>query len=304
MDRVTAARVFVEIVERGGLSPAAASLEMSRPMVTRYLAAMEHWAGTRLLHRTTRQISLTEAGSQALQDCRQLLDVAQRFPIASARSVQGLIRVSCAHVFAQYILAPALSRFLAQYPQVTVDLQVSDQAVNLVANRIDLAIRSTNHPDPQLVARPLGQCVSVLCAAPAYLEKHGLPKQVEDLMVHNCLTHHYYSKSLWAFQARKNQPPKSVPVNGSMSASESTVLLAAALQGAGITMQPVFAVLPYLQTGQLVEVLGHEHVQDLAIYGLYASHQGMTPLLRTLLDFLVHWFSQQDPAGGIRPFHQ
>ncbi|WP_145577817.1 LysR family transcriptional regulator, partial [Yersinia alsatica] len=172
MDRITAAEVFVAIVERGSMIAAADALEMSRAMVTRYLAQMEQWAGARLLHRTTRKLSLTHAGEATLERCRRMLEFAQDMDLVEGQEdeeLRGLLRISCSQSLGQSALAIAVTEYLRRYPQVAVDLQMNNRTVNLVEERIDLALRITNDLDPNLIARPLATCHSVVCAAPSYL---------------------------------------------------------------------------------------------------------------------------------------
>ncbi|GAB3627690.1 LysR family transcriptional regulator [Pandoraea terrae] len=291
MDRLTAMRVFTEVAERGSLTAAAQRLDMSRAMVSRYLAELETWLGARLLHRTTRAVSLTEAGVDALPRCRQLLGIADELVTASTDgdAPRGLLRITCSTGLAQSFLAAAVTRFIERHPAVSVDLLVVDHTVDLVEERIDLAIRVTSEPAPGLIARKLAACPSVVCAAPAYLQRHGTPERVEDLVTHNCLTYAYFSKSLWQFE--HDGTPVSVPVSGNLSANEASVLLAAALAGAGITMQPLYAALPLLRDGSLRPLLAGYTPRALTIYGLYTSRKQMPTALRALLDDLVLQFA-------------
>jgi len=295
MDRIASANVFVTIAERGSLAGAAEALDMSRAMVTRYLAEMEEWAGARLLHRTTRRLGLTAAGEVTLARCRELLALASAIPEAGDAGTgepRGLLRVACAQFLAQTALAEALADFLRQYPRVTVDLQVDNRAVNLVEQRIDLAIRITNALEPNQIARKLGDCRSMLAAAPAYLAAHGAPAEPLDLARHNCLAYSYFSKSVWTL-AGVDGTAVEVPVGGNLSSNESMALLATAGQGAGIAMQPRFVVAPEVAAGRLVEVLPDWQPQALGIHAIYTSRQHMPPALRALLDFLADWFARR-----------
>ncbi|CRR27362.1 D-malate degradation protein R [Pseudomonas aeruginosa] len=166
--------------------------------------------------------------------------------------------------------------------------------------RIDLALRIANQLDPNLIARRLGECRSVICAAPDYLRRHGTPRRPEDLALHNCLTYSYFGRSLWQFE--RDGEPISVPVGGSLSANESTVLLEAAAAGAGISQQPLYSAAPLIRSGRLVALLPEWSPQVLGIHAVYASRRQMPPALRALLDFLVermaadpHW----DEAGPL-----
>ncbi len=293
MDRIKAAEVFVAIVERGSLSAAAEGLDMSRAMVTRYLAEMEAWSGARLLHRTTRRIGLTPAGEATLARCRQMLDIATQMAMPDgpeADTPRGLLRIACAQSLAQQVLSAAVTAYLRRYPQTAVDLVVDNRTVNLVEERIDLAVRITNDLDPNLIARPLGTCESVVVAAPSYLAAHGTPRRLEDLATHNCLTYSYFGKSLWKFTEAKSGAPADVPVGGNLSANESMALLAAVKEGAGIALQPVFAAAPLIASGQIVRVLPDYVPQVLGIHGVYSSRRQMPAALRAMLDFLVDWF--------------
>ncbi|MBV6324449.1 LysR family transcriptional regulator [Duganella violaceipulchra] len=297
MDRITAAQVFVSIAERGSMIAAAEALDMSRAMVTRYLAEMEQWAGARLLHRSTRRLSLTDAGDLTLARCRRMLELAETMEVSSgvdADTPQGLLRITCSQSLAQAALAIAVTAFLKRYPRTAVDLQMNNRAVNLVEQRIDLALRITNALEPNLIARQLGWCDSVVCAAPSYLAERGSPLRAEDLAVHNCLTYTYFGKSLWQFTDRDGEAV-SVPVSGNLSANEDLILLKAAEEGAGIALQPLYSAAPLIAEGRLVALLPDYAPQQMGIYGIYTSRQHMSPALRAMLDFLLDWFAR-DPA--------
>lgn len=304
MDRLEAAKVFVAIVERGSMISAANALDMSRSMVTRYLSEMEDWSGARLLHRSTRSLSLTPAGEQVLDYCHRLLELANEVPAVSHAGVaipRGLLRISCSQFMAHQILAPVVRQYLASYPQASVNFHVSSQTVDLVAERIDLAIRITNELDPNLIARRLGECESVVCAAPSYLASRRAITHPEDLTQHNCLTYSYFGDVMWRFTKLgtiSNTMPDSqlnqafnIPVKGNFSANDSMVVLSATLAGEGIAMQPVWAVKPYLDSGQLVPLLTEFKPQSLGVYGVYQSRKHMQPALRVMMDMLVAYFA-------------
>lgn len=303
MDRLTAARVFVEVVERGSQTAAAEHLDMSRAMISRYLGELENWVGARLLHRTTRRLSLTGMGAELLPRCRDMLALADELQSAGQRvsgQLAGTLRIASSQSFAQAWLAQAVAAFVEQHPGVAIDLQVSSQAVNLVEERIDLALRITNQLDPNLIARRLATCHSVLCAAPAYLARHGVPQTPAELARHNCLTYAYFGRSLWQFE--RDGEPSGVPVSGNISANESTVLLEASVAGAGISLQPLYAAAPLLRAGHLVQLLPQYRAEALGIHALYGSRRQMLPALRALLDFLAarlqadpHWEEQLTP---------
>ncbi|MDF3195272.1 LysR family transcriptional regulator [Pseudomonas sp. 1928-m] len=288
MDRLTATRVFVEVVERGSQTAAAEALEMSRAMVSRYLGELEAWVGARLLHRTTRKLSLTGAGEQLLGQCREMLVMAEAMQSVSRTdeaAPRGTLRIACSQSLAQAWLVRALDDFIRRYPQVSVDLLVGSQAVNLVEARIDLALRITNQLDPNLIARQLAVCSSVVCATPAYLARHGTPLRPEELAQHNCLSYAYFGRSIWEFS--RAGEPHAVAVSGNLSANESMVLLEAVLADIGISLQPRYSVSAHLRSGALVQLLPDYQPQELGIHALYGTRRQMPPALRALLDFLI-----------------
>jgi len=272
-------RVFVTVVDLGSQSASADHLDLSRPVVSRYLAELEDWVGARLMHRTTRKLSLTAAGSEILPRCRQMLDLSQDMQAAVSEphdAPRGLLRISVSTSFGQAQLADAVAAYVRLYPGVSIDLQMLDRTVNLVDERIDLAIRTSNDLDPNLIARRLTVCRSVVCAAPAYLLEHPAPQTVEDLSRHNCLTHSYFGKSLWHFE--ENGEPVSVPVQGNISANEA--------------MLPTYQAGVHIHNGELLRLLPHAEPRQMNIYAVYASRKHMPAALRSMLDFLVQRFPE------------
>lgn len=288
MDRLTALRVFVSVVEQGSLSGAGEQLDMSRAMVSRYLAELESWMGARLLHRTTRRLSLTGPGEEALNRARAMLALGEEMEQIAVRAddaPRGQLRITSSYSLSEALLVGTANDYLVQYPGTAIDILLLDRTVNLVEERIDLAVRITNDLDPNLVARRLGTCHSVVCASPAYLTRHPMPLRVQDLARHNCLTYTYFGKSLWEFHGPDG--PESVAVSGNLSANISSLLLEATLGGAGISLQPRYAAQPYLERGELVPLLSEWQPKRLGVYGIYATRKQMSPLLRSFLDFLL-----------------
>lgn len=287
MDRITAARVFVEAVERGSLSAAAERLGLSRAMASRYLTRLEDWAGVRLLHRTTRRLSLTGAGDRILPLCREMLALegAVTALAAPAEQPEGLVRIAAPPMFAQNRLVAVVLEFLRRYPAVRVDLQVSDQVADLVEERIDVAVRISNRVDPALIARPLGWCRSVLCAAPDYLRRCGIPQSPQDLPRYSCLSYSGFGGHRWTLDGPRGFC--TVDVSGGFSANDSLIVLQAALGGAGIAMLPVFAAAGPVARGDLTVVLPDWQPEVLAIQALYSSRRHMPAAQRALIDYLV-----------------
>lgn len=299
MDRLTAMRVFVSVVETGSQTRAAERLDISRAMVSRHLAELEHWLGARLLHRTTRRLSLTDAGEECLARSRQVLeqiDALEDNTSLRHAGPRGLVRVTAAMSFGQQVLAPAVAAYLARYPQVRVDLLLLDRTVNLVEERIDLAIRISNDLDPALIARRLADCHSVICAAPAYLARCGAPASLSALAGHNCLTYACFGHSQW--RCLHHGQPDSVEVSGNLSANEAATLLHAARAGTGVALLPSYLADPWLHNGELIALLPDWRPLTMGIYGVYASRRHPPAAVRALLDFLAEWMAEWAGEGG------
>lgn len=296
MDRITAAQVFVRIVEQGSMVGAAQSLDISRSMVTRYLSTMESWADAQLLHRSTRKLTLTAAGEKAFINCRAILDIAKEVssPLEQDQVAQpeGTIRISCSQFVAADLLPDVIDGFLDDYPKVHIDIHISNQVTNLVEDRIDLAIRITNELDPNIIARPLGRCRSVLCATEGYLKNHGYPVYPDDLAKHNCLIYSNFGKSLWHFT--KDEQAVVATVSGNFSANESMLLLQSVIKGRGISLQPKHAVQALINNNKLVHILPNYEPASLGIYAVYRSRKHQSIAMRKLLDCLNNHFEKTE----------
>lgn len=298
MDRLTATRVFVTVVEQGSLTGAADALDMSTAMVSRYLAAMEGWLNARLLHRTTRRISLTDAGQSALHGCRQLLELAddmQSVAGSAGREASGRLRVACSQSFAESQLAAALVDFQRLHPKVDVSLLVAERAVDLAAERIDLAVRITNHLEPTLISRRLATCRSVLCASPAYLKEHGTPRRADDLARHRCLSH----ITVGVAQMKAGKGKKRIALSGAeaFTSNDTSVLRRALLEGAGVGILPTYLVGPDLKEGRLQRVLPSLEPETMGVHAVFLSRQHLPLALRVLIDYLLERF-----GGKVAPW--
>lgn len=300
MDRLMAVRVFVEVADRGSFTLAAEHLEMSVPMASRYLAAAEDWFDARLLHRTTRKVSLTDAGFAALPACRQMLELAEdarHLAAERGRAPAGVLRVTASSSFADAQLTATLVEFQRQHEQVEIVLSVGDKAADLVAERVDLAVRITNTLDPAMITRPLARCRSMLCASPEYLKKHGVPRVAEDLRQHRCVAHAFGISHQYRF-THAGETIK-VPVDWSFHTNETAVLRRAVLSGAGVGMLPTYSLGDELRTGRLVQLLPDHEPEVLGIHAIYLSRQHQPLALRLLVDFLARRF-----AGEPAPWDQ
>ena len=298
MDQLSAIRSFVEIADQGSLTRAAETLDLSRAMVSRHLESLERWLGARLLHRTTRRVSLSEAGEEALPRLRQMLELAADLQtLAGARRSEptGKLRVTTSLSFALSCLTQAIVEFQQAHPRIEVELLTVDRAVDLVSERIDLAVRITNRLDDGVVARRLATCRSVLCASPGYLRRHGRPRQPEDLAAHDCITHAFGTRA----EYRLGQAGRltSQAVKGPLSGNETAVLRQAALAGAGIAMLPTYFVGTDLRSGALVRVLPRHEPETLGIHAVYLSRQHQPLPLKLLIDFLAQRY-----GGDVAPW--
>ena len=285
-------QVFVEVAHNGSFSATADKLDMSRAMVTRYVGALEQWLGARLLQRTTRSVTLTDAGESCLRRSQQMLALMDNVEEETSRhdgALRGQLRITCSVSFAYAQMAAAVVDFLQLHPELNIDLNASEGALNLVETRIDLALRISAEPDPTLIGRVLAPCGSVLVASPAYLRLHGRPRQPADLGAHRCLSYANFGKSIWKLQ--RGDTVEEVAVGSHFSGNEATALLQAALAGGGIAMQPTYLANPHLRSGSLEAVLPQWQLPGMGIYALYPSRKHLSPAVRALLDFLVERFA-------------
>lgn len=296
MDRLHAMSIFADVAETESFTATAERLDLSKAMVTRAVSQLEQWLGARLLHRTTRRVTLTDAGEQCLSRARQMLalqaDLEEETTPAVDGQLRGQLRLTTATSFAHAHLAAALAEFLSAHPLLRIDLDTAERALNLVEARVDLALRIASAPDPSLMGRPLAPVLSKLVAAPAYLEQMGVPQHPNQLMQHHCLGHAHIGRNEWVLK-REGEVCR-VQISARMTANEATVLMEGTRAGGGIAMLPTYLVSPSLVNGKLVEVLPGWELPTLTLYGLYASRRQQSPALRQLLDFLVARFA--DPG--------
>src|SRR6201989_155134 len=244
MDRLTSLAAFVRVVYTGGFSAAGRRLNMSTTMVSNHVQALEERLGVRLLHRTTRKVSLTEIGKAYYDRCIQILaDIEQADEIAGAMqsTPRGTLRVYTATHVVPFI-APVVSQFLNTYPEVKVDLSMGEGMIDLIDEGFDVAIRMTPPPDSSLIVRSLATWRHVLCCSHGYIEAHGKPELLADLAGRNCLRHTSYPfGEEWRFVDRKGAPA-SVRVSGNLISNSGETLLRATLAGVGVWLAAGFLV--------------------------------------------------------------
>ncbi|MCG9759822.1 MULTISPECIES: LysR family transcriptional regulator [Pseudoalteromonas] len=292
MDRLIAAKVFADVAITGSFTATADRLDMSRPMVTRYIEAMESWLNIRLLHRTTRKVSLTTAGESCLEEVRQWLRQADTITGLADTSgkLSGTVRLATSMSFGFSQLVPAIQQFMSAHPDVNIDIDLQDSVADLTESQIDLAIRIASAPDPSLIGKSIAVCSSVIVASPQYLANASEIKKPDDLAEHLCLGYKNFQQHIW--HLRKGNSQQSVAVNCRLTANEATALLHATLNGAGLAIQPTYLVNRYIKSGELKLVLPDWKPNDMNIYVLYSSRKYMSPTVRALIDYLSLYFAR------------
>ncbi len=295
LDRVTGMQVFVRVAALGSLSAAARALGMSQTMATKHMAALEDRLGTKLLHRTTRRLSLTEAGRNYLEAAERILseiDEADSRAAISVAEVRGQLRLNAPVSFGIREIAPLLPDLCARHRGLTIDLGLNDRYVDLVEEGWDLVIRIGSLTSSSLVARRLAPCPTVVCASRAYLDQHGRPKTIAALKEHNCLGY-TLSRDAGVGRWQFGRDGKvSVAVTGNLKANNGDALVAAAVAGHGIIYQPAFLVARELADGNLVPLkLDHPTRELDGIYAAYPSDRRPPAKVRATIDYLAERFT-------------
>jgi DNA-binding transcriptional LysR family regulator len=297
MDRFDSMTAFTKVVECGSFAGAARRLHMSPTMVTTRVRDLEARLGVRLLNRTTRKVSLTEVGRLFYEPCKQILSTleeAERATTEQQAMPRGILRLNASQSFGMIHLAPAIANFTARYPEVSVDLTLTDRMVDLVEEGFDLAIRSEALPDSSFMTRQVAPCRTVVCGAPRYLEKRGTPKTPAELSAHDCLVLDTLPASgEWVFTGSGRAEIR-VQVSGRLRANNAGALVAAAIEGQGLIMEQTCTVGRELKAGRLVPVLTDYALPEAAIRAIYPHHRHLSAKVRSFVDFLVARFGH-DP---------
>ncbi len=297
MDVLAATRVFVRTVDAGGFARAARALNMSGAVVTRQVAALEAHLGARLLNRTTRRMSLTDAGEEFYERARVILEQVAEAEAAAARGTQspaGLLRVSAPLSYGISHLAPVLARFRRKHPQLHLDIDLSDRVVDLAHDGIDVALRIATRLAPGIVARRIVPLDVVICAAPAYLRSRGLPRKPTELAEHETLSFSYlWAGDEWPFTG-PDGARETVRVHPAVHSSNGDLLRELAIAGGGVILQPRFIVEQALRAGTLVPILESYASLDLHLYAVYLSPQYLPSKVRVFIDFLI-----EELASGV-----
>jgi DNA-binding transcriptional LysR family regulator len=288
MDKFMEMRVFTAVVDASSFVAAGDALGLSKAAVSRYVSELEQRLGVRLMHRTTRKLSLTPEGEVFLARCREILssiDASEAEISTRSVTASGLLKVSVPVSYGIKHLAPLWREFLELHPQVTLDVQLADRVIDLVDEGLDLAVRIARLPDSSLVSRRLSSTRLVLCAAPSYLQRRGAPAHPSELIAHEILAYSLMSMGdQWQFTGPEG--PVSVKVRPRLWSNNGDTCIAAALQGAGIQLQPTFLIDSQLASGELVEILPQYRCAELGIYAVYPSRKFVLPKVRALIEFL------------------
>lgn len=295
MDRFEEMQAFAAVVDAGSFVRAAENLQVSKTAASRLIGNLEARLGVRLLHRTTRKLSLTVEGEVFHARCRDLLaDVEEAEAEVTSRADEavGLLRLNVPVSFGLLHLAPLWPAFMAQHPDVTLDVTLADRIVDLVDEGYDLAVRIARLPSSSLVSRRLASTRMVVCASPEYLRRHGTPRHPAEIARHTVFSYTLLAAGEhWSFEGP--QGPVSVKVTPRMRSNSGDTCCTAALMHQGIVLQPSFMVSSHLRSGALVEVLPEYRSMELDVYAVYASRKHLTPKVRVLVDFLVEAFRVQ-----------
>ncbi|HXD43135.1 MAG TPA: LysR family transcriptional regulator [Ramlibacter sp.] len=301
MEELARIQTFIKVVEAGSFSAAARDVS-SISSVARQVKSLEEELGVRLLNRSTRSLSLTEPGRRFYERaCKIANDLSNAASEAKSfqEGVKGVLRVSLRVSAGTTIIVPALPAFLAQYPELSIDIALTDDRRELIANNIDVAVWLGHIPDSEIVARRLSRSHRIVCGSPAYFERHGVPQKPQELRAHNCLlfTARSYG-NVWGFT--KDGQHEDVEVEGNVRTDNGIVLLSAALADLGLIVVHEWMVRSLISQGRLISVLDDYTVNprpgDAELYAVYASGRGLSRKIRVFVDFLVHLFGAQEAS--------
>lgn len=293
MDRIDAMRAFVSVVTEGSFSHGATSLQLSPQLVSKYVSQLEERLGVRLLHRTTRKVSLTEAGTDYFQHAQQILlsiDEMDAQLGGLQQEPKGTLRVSAPVSFAIKHLARLVTDFQLAHPLVNVDLQLNDRKVDIVEEGFDVALRIGQLRSSSLIAKHVAPIRVVLCASPDYLKKHGTPTCPADLKDHKYL-HYSYMETEGTANSYQWLRAKNTQLSGGLESNNGDVLVEAAIAGAGIVLQPTFIASEAIRQGKLIEVLPECAPEPLGLYAVYAHRKLLPNKVRCFIDFIEGYYS-------------
>ena len=282
---------FVAVAECGQFTAAAERLGLSSSQISRQVARLEERLQTRLFYRSTRKVSLTEAGQTFLQHCQRLQDGREEALRAIgdlASEPKGLLRMTCAVAYGERFIVPLVNDFMARHPQLRLELELTNRSLDLLQEGLDLAIRLGRRQDSRLVATRLAPRVMHLCAAPSYLQRYGRPHSLSELPQHNCLIG---SSDQWQFQQEGRE--QTLRVQGNWRCNSGEAVLDAALRGFGVCQLPDYYVQAHLRSGALVALLEAQQPPNTAVWALYPQQRHLSPKVRQLVDHLKSGLSER-----------
>jgi len=292
MDTIDGMRTFVAVVREGSFSGAAERLDMSPQLVSKYVAQLESRLGARLINRTTRRISITEAGQAYFERSQDVLAQIEEMESAvgdTTTAARGTLRINAPMTFGTMHLTKAIAEYQCDQREVTVDLTLDDRVVDIVSEGYDMAIRIGQLRESSLVARKLAPVRLVVCGSPDYFAEHGIPQSPRELRDHQCL-HYTLSADSGGWRFKDGDETLPVSVTGRFSANNGDALRLAALAGRGLVMQPTFIVGDDIRAGRLQRVLRNYESESLGVYAVYAHRQYLSGKVRTFVDFLGDYF--------------
>lgn len=300
MDGLSDLSFFALLIKRGSLAGAAQELGVTPPAVSKHLAAIEARLRVRLLNRTTRRMSLTPEGETYLTEGERLvadLEALERKISGGSLVPQGLLRISATLGFGRRHLTPQLSRFALRYPEVDVQLHLTDRPVNLVEQGFDMAIRFGEQPDARITARKLASNRRFLCAAPAYLAAHGTPAAPRELQGHSCIVLRESDETFGSWHFSNGTKQETVKVRGQLSTNDGEAALAWALDGHGVVLRSEWDVAPFLRSGRLCVLMVDWTPPPADIYMLFPTKSHLQAKTRTMVDFMLDAFADKRRTG-------
>lgn len=299
MDQLSAMRAFVRVVETGSFSATAKEMNTSQTTISKKVAALENQLGVKLLTRSSRDHSLTSQGNEYYKTCVNILselDEAEANVRSQTAQPQGNIRIAAPVAFGRILLAPIITAFFQQYPDIKIDLLLSDKHVNLISEGVDVAIRAKKLEDSSLVARHLFDNPMLLFASPTYLAQYGEPLHPNDLTTHNCLIYSgLKDANVWHFS--RDNIDDSVFVSGNFQSDNGDILLDLALTGVGIVSLPLWMAKAHLLSGELHHIMTDYSGQNLPISAIYPQRRYTLLKVRCFVDFLKEKLAQLDVSS-------
>lgn len=297
MDKLTSIRAFTKVVDHGGFAAAARELRLSRSVVSKYVIELEQELGVQLLHRTTRSASPTANGLVYYERCTAILADLEEADIAVTRlqaEPRGLLRVNAPMSFGTLHLGSAIADFMGTYPDLTIQLVLGDQMIDVVQEGFDVTLRIAELASSSLIARMIAPAARVICAAPGYLKAHGTPRHPNDLRQHNCLTYgHLATGNQWKLTGPDGE--HWIQAVGSLCANNAEILCDAAVKGQGIALLPTFIAGAALRDRKLRIILSDYKAPALSLYAVYPPTRHLSVKVRMFIDFLVERFGKEQP---------